>query len=600
MIARLLSCAALLIALALPAAAQDDDDLVFIQLEARTSLAGGQESARSFAEIFEDVNGFALGGGWYGVAIGPYTRSEARALLTQLRRNGQVPSDAYIELPISYRQQFWPIGAQAGGDITARPAPIVVPDTTEPEVADAPSEPVVAEPVVVEPVVAPEPEVVDETPREARASEALLSSDQKKELQIALQWAGFYNAAIDGAYGRGTRNSMAQWQEANGYEVTGILTTLQRAELLRQYNAILDGMDMAEVTDGRAGIAMQVPTGVVAFDRYEAPFAIFNPTGDLDVRVLLISQSGDRQTMAGLYEIMQTLEIVPFEGERSLRRDGFLLTGENSRIASHTEVTLQGGQIKGFSLIWPAGDEERRARVLGLMQDSFARLDGVLDPAAVTDDGQAVDLVSGLKVRTPRINASGFFVNDAGLVLTSAAAVGSCERVTLNEVHVAQVVAQDAELGLALLRPEDQLAPGGFATFLDGTPRLQSEIAVAGYSFGGKLPAPTLTFGTLEDLQGLGGEDTLKRLALSALPGDEGGPVYDAGGAVMGMLLPASDAGGRRLPEGVSFAAKSPDILGFLSANGVTGSAGGAAGAMAPEDMTAQAARMTVLVGCWD
>jgi peptidoglycan hydrolase-like protein with peptidoglycan-binding domain len=599
MIARILTCAALLVALALPGHAQDDD-VVFIQLEARTSLAGAQESVRSFVEIFEeDVNGFSLGGGWYGVALGPYTRAEAQALLIQLRRTGQVPSDAYIELPTAYGQQFWPIGAQAGGAVAPRPAPIVVPDDSTAETAEVPAEPVVT-PAAPEPVVLPEPEVVDETPREARASEALLSRDERKDLQIALQWAGFYKAAIDGAYGRGTRNSMAQWQEANGYEVTGILTTLQRAELLRQYNAILDGMDMADVTDARAGIAMQMPTGVVAFDRYEAPFAIFNPTGDLDARVLLISQPGDRQTMAGLYEIMQTLEIVPFEGERSLRRDGFLLTGENSRITSHTEVSLRGGEIKGFTLIWPAGDEERRARVLGLMQNSFARLDGVLDPAAVTDDGQAIDLVAGLRVRTPRVNASGFFVNNAGLVLTSAAAVGSCGRVTLNEVHIAQVVAQDATLGLALLRPEEQLAPGGFASFLSDTPRLQSEIAVAGYSFGGKLPAPTLTFGTLEDLRGLGGEETLKRLALSALPGDEGGPVFDGGGVVMGMLLPATDPGGRRLPEGVSFAAKSADIIAFLRANGVSATARGTAGTMAPEDMTAQAAKMTVLVGCWD
>lgn len=601
MIARFLSCAALLVAMALPVQAQDED-LVYIQLEARTSLVGGQDSVRTYADRLDDVNGFALGGGWYGVALGPYTRSEANTLLGQLRRSGQIPSDAYIEVPTAYGQQFWPIGAQNTTDLTARPAPITVTeDATDDATASAtetPAEPVVAAPA--ETVAEAEPVIVDETPREARASEARLTRDEKKELQIALQWAGFYRSAIDGAYGRGTRSAMAAWQGENGFDTTGVLTTLQREELLRQYNAILDGMDMAQVTDARAGITMDIPTGVVGFDRYEAPFALFNPTGDLNARVLFISQPGDRRTLAGLYEIMQTLEIVPFEGERALRRDGFLLTGENSRIVSHTEVSLQGGEIKGFSLIWPAGDEERRTRVLGLMQDSFARTDGVLDPAAVTDEGQAIDLVSGLKVRSPRLNASGFFVNNDGFVLTSADAVDGCGRVTLNEVHVAQVVAQDAEMGLALLRPEERLAPGGFAAFLADTPRLQSEVAVAGYSFGGKLPAPTLTFGTLEDLSGLTGEENLKRLALNALPGDQGGPVFDAGGVVMGMLLPPTDAGGRRLPEGVSFSAKSSDLIAFLRSNGVQAVARGTADTMAPEDLTAQAARMTVLVGCWD
>lgn len=595
MIARFLSCAAVLITLAFPARAQDD--IVYIQLEARTSLAGAQESVRGYADRLEDLNGFALGGGWYGVALGPYTREQAEQLLSQLRRSGQVPGDAYIETATAYGQQFWPIGAQAGAAVTARPAPIELTDTAD--VVEAPTEPVV-EPADPEPVVEAEPEVLDETPRQARASENLLSRDEKRELQIALEWAGFYNSAIDGLFGRGTRNSMAAWQGENGFETTGILTTLQRAELLRQYNAVLEGLDLRRVTDNRAGISMDVPLGVVAFDRYEAPFAIFNPTGDLAARVLLISQPGDRKTLAGLYEIMQTLEIVPLEGDRSLNRDGFVLTGANSKIVSHTEVSLRGGEIKGYTLIWPAGDKERHDRVLGVMQKSFERIDGVLDPATVTDEGQSVDLVSGLKVRTPRLNASGFFVNNDGLILTSSQVVSGCGRITLNGVYNAKVAAQDAALGLALLRPEERLAPGGFAAFLADTPRLQSEIAVAGFSFGGKLPAPTLTFGTLEDLRGLGGEENLKRLALNALPGDAGGPVFDAGGVVMGMLLPPSDDRSRRLPEGVSFSAGSGDIVAFLRANGAQVLSRGAAGSMAPEDLTALASRMTVQISCWD
>jgi S1-C subfamily serine protease len=601
MISRLLCSAALSVFLSVPAFAQEQD-VVFIQLEARTSLAGAQDSVRGFAEVFEDVNGFALGGGWYGVALGPYARDEAQQLLTDLRRTGQIPVDSYIEVPSAYSQQFWPIGAQPNATLTARPAPIIVPTPvtgTTSGAGTASLEPVATTATAEAPAV-PEPVVDDETPREALASEDLLSRAEKQDLQIALQWAGFYNAAIDGLFGRGTRTSMAAWQAENGFEPTGTLTTLQRAELLRQYNSVFDGMGMARVADARAGVALEMPTAVVAFDRHEAPFAIFNPTGDLDARILLISQRGDRQTLSGLFEIMQTLEIVPLDGPRELKRDGFVLTGSNSRIASHTEVTLRNDEIKGFSLIWPAGDEERRSRILARMQDSFERLDGVLDPAAISDDSQAVDLVSGLQVRQPRQTASGFFVNSSGLVVTSASAVEGCERVTLNDIHTADVTAVDPTLGLALLSPTDPIAPGGFAAFLDGTPRLQSEIAVAGYSFSGKLPAPTLTFGTLAELQGLTGEQNVKRLAVNTLPGDLGGPVFDSGGSVLGMLLPAENGDGRRMPQGVGFSAKAEDILAFLRANGARPVARQAAATMAPEDMTAQAARMTVLVGCWD
>ena len=61
-------------------------------------------------------------------------------------------------------------------------------------------------------------------------------ADARKELQIALQWEGYYRSLIDGAFGPGTRGAMRGWQEDNGFEPTGVLTTRQRdiLQLLRQ------------------------------------------------------------------------------------------------------------------------------------------------------------------------------------------------------------------------------------------------------------------------------------------------------------------------------------------------------------------------------
>ena len=589
-------------------AAMAQEDQVYIQIEARTSLAGAQDSVRSVSETLADVNGFALGGGWYGVALGPYSRDEAQEMLGSLLNQRLIPADSYIEEGRAYGQQFWPVGAQAARDEAAQAAPEEVAQAAPEPLPDAPVIAAEPEPETAEaqqadaPVAAPEPEVEpEETVREARASERALNRAERDALQIALQWAGFYQGRIDGAFGPGTRRSMSGWQEANGFEVTGVLTTRQRAELLRQYNAVFDGMDMRTVTDARTGIEMEMPTGAVAFDRYEAPFALFDGTGTVEgAQLLLISQPGDRRTMNGLYEIMQTLKIVPVEGERERDSNGFVLTGANDRIVSHTEVSLRGGEVKGFTLVWPAGDEDRRTRILDRMRDSFTRIDGVLDPAMVTDEGQAVDLVSGLEVRTPKINATGFFVEGRGTVLTSAETVAQCDRITLNGSYDARVLATEPNMGLAILTPQDSVAPRRVAQFRADTPRIQSEVAVAGYSFGGVLTAPTLTFGTLEDLKGLGGEEELNRLALASLPGDTGGPVFDQGGTVMGMLLPRNDPAGRRLPDQVSFSVSGQMVLNWLRDNGIQPVARGAGGVMDPEDLTALASDMTVLVSCWE
>nr|WP_237267575.1 serine protease [Sulfitobacter alexandrii] len=576
-----------------PTFAQAADEIVWVQIEAQPSLAAATDRARAYASLLEDVNGFALGGGWYGIAVGPYRRADAEEVLRSYVRDGLVPRDSFIQLSIRFRQQFWPIGANVlNNGVIEPPASVATTPAEDPAEAAPQDEPLAEAP-------APEPEPADETVQEARQSERLLDGQERRDLQIALQWAGFYDAAIDGAFGRGTRNSMAAWQEANGFEVTGVLTTLQRAALLKQYNAVLDGLGLQTVRDDKAGIEIVMPTAEVALSEYEPPFAQYNSIGDIGARVLLISQEGDQDTLFGLYDIMQTLEIVPLNGPRERSSTSFELIGENGSIISQTQVSLENGQIKGFTLIWPAGDEERRRRVIAEMSKSLRRLPGVLDPAEGAGEEQAVDLVAGLQVRQPRIARSGFFVDADGAVATTSEAVQGCGRLTIDGDTEADVIAVDSASGVALLRPREALAPLAVAEFGVQAPRLQSEVSVAGFSYEGVLSAATLTFGTLSDVRGLQGEESVKRLSLGAQAGDAGGPVFDASGNVMGMLLPRA-TGARELPEDVSFAVDAAVIAELASGAGLTLEASDRSGTIAPRDLRLAAQGMTVLVSCWD
>ena len=563
-----------------PAYAQD---AAWVQIEAQPSLNAAESRARSYAAALPDVNGFSLGGGWYAVALGPYSPEDAASVLRNYRDEGRIPGDSFIAFSAAFRQQFWPVGANLLNVTPLAPA--------------LSSE---AETVAEAPAPAQEPEVSEETPREARASEAALSRDAKKNLQIALQWAGFYNAAIDGSFGRGTRNSMAAWQKSNNFEKTGILTTKQRLVLFQQYNAVLDGLDLRLVEDTDAGIEIALPTSAVTFDRYESPFSHYEGTGFAEgAKVILISQAGDQNTLFGLYDILQTLETVPLDGERKRNKNDFVLTGENDSFISHTEASLKDGHVKGFMLIWPTGDEERRTRLLGEMQINFTRLEGVLDPTAGMDELQAIDLVSGLKIRTPKLSRSGFYVSSNGATLTSLDAVQSCNRITIEGDYDAQISATDDANGLALLRPDEMLAPAGIANFRNGQPRLKTEIAVAGYPFEGALNAPTLTFGRLADLRGLGGETTLNRLEMEAMSGDVGGPVLDTAGAIIGMLAPKKMKS-RALPAGVGFSVPNSVIAAMLSDAGVETAEATQSVALPTEDLASLAADMTVLVSCWE
>lgn len=556
-----------------PAAAQQR---AWIQVEARPSLAQAQERVRDYARLFRDVNGFSLGNGWYAIALGPYAPEQARTRLSTLIAQGRVPRDSYLAFERDFARQFWPVGAA----LTPRPS------------APATPAPATQTPTTTQ------TQRADETPREARASESTLSKQERRALQTALKSEGFYTSRIDGAFGKGTRRAMAAWQEARGYEATGILTTNQRARLTADYNRVLTDLQMRPVHDAAAGIRIEMPTRVVEYEGNNAPFSRYRARDSLGAHVVLISQKGDQTRLFGLYDIMQTLAIVPTEGARKRTDSGFVIAGENNKITSHTEARLENGEIKGFTLVWPAGDEKRRARVLERMQKSFERLPGTL-PAIAAQEEQSVDLVSGLNVRRPTRSLSGIHITQDGQVITALAPLQNCTRITLEQDTEARIVAHDPALGLALIAPKEAGIPIAVGNLQSLTPRLNSDVAVAGYSYGGVLTAPTLTFGTLADLRDLQGREGVARLSLRPLPGDAGGPVLDENGAVIGMLLPPEN-GPRRLPTDVSFALRSQHLSAFMSNAGHPISPAPLTRTpLDAEDLTRLAQSITALVNCW-
>ncbi|WP_291734977.1 serine protease, partial [Leisingera sp. F5] len=228
------------------------------------------------------------------------------------------------------------------------------------------------------------------------------------------------------------------------------------------------------------------------------------------------------------------------------------------------------------------------------------RLDGVLDPAAGGDAVQSIDLVSGLEIRKPKLSRSGFFVDGDGSVMTTSDVVAGCTRITLDHGYQVEIEANNTADGIAILRPVQALAPAAVGELSAASPRLQSEIAVSGFSYEGVLGAPSLTWGKVADVKSLDGNTGVARLELAAQPGDAGGPVLDSTGAVLGMLLPRQIEG-KQLPEGVSFAVNAEAIRSALNTAGMTPAAQSAsAGSLPNAAMTRLASGMTVLVSCWE
>ena len=557
-------------------------DQAWVQIEAQPTQAEATERARAYSAVFPNVAGYALSSGWYGIVLGPYGSEDAAVTLRDLRREGLIASDSFVADGRNFRERYWPDGA-------APVAPLPEPDP-------------VAEVTAAEPEAAPLPQMPEETPDESRAAEAALTAPEREELQAALHWFGFYSAAIDGAFGPGTRTAMAAWQEANALTASGILTTAQRATLLAAYRAAMAELGLQRVTETEAGIEIDLPMAMIRFDRYEPPFVRYAEVDGSDVTALLISQPGDATTLFGLYDLLQTLEIVPPGGERSRGEGSFQITGRNDRIESYSYAELSGGLVKGFTLVWPVKDTAKMTRVLDAMKASFRPVgDRALDPGlAPMDAAQRDGMLTGLEVRRPTLSRSGFFITATGTVLTTVDVLQSCARVTIDGDLPMTVALSDAQSGLAVLVPERPLAPPGVAAFQTAPERIGTEVAVAGYPYEDRLTSPAMTFGSVEALEGLDGQAGLKRLNLPALPGDAGGPVVDDTGAVIGMMLPRTQDAARQLPPEVSFALAAARIEMVLKPQGILLGMAPAQGALPPEDLSRRARDMTVRVSCWN
>ena len=568
--------ASLALVLALWSGAAMAQDTSYLQLEAQPSLDKAMDRARAYAGNFSDVEGFRVSSGWYAVVLGPMSPEDAANRLVALRAQNLVPQDAFIAAAGDLGARFWPVGDATAAGIDATTAPA----------ADASG------------TTAP---LVDETPKQALASETALPQEDRAALQDALKWYGFYVGASDGALGKGTRKSMAAWQEANDYEATGVLTTAQRTKLVGGYQTDKAEFGFEAVTDAESVIQITLPRGLVQFDSYAPPFALYRSKAGSGLTVRLISQPGDVSALAGLYNVLQSLDLMPTGGERSLEDNTFTLRGKNPSLESFAFAKADKGNVKGFLVSWTPDLDARIDRILPVIQSSFQSVGTkALDPGLVPlDEAVRRGLLVGLTAKTPKSSQSGVFVSADGAVVTTAAAVAQCASVTIERGTPADVVATDAASGLVLLKPRTAIAPQAFASFASGLPQTGAQIAAVGWSYGDRLPAPVLNPGVLEAAQGLDGSPGQIQLALDILPGDVGGPVLDSSGAMIGLVLPGA-VKGPVLPPGVTLAQTDAAVTALMTQGAVPVTAAGLPAQATPDALQAMGLGMTALVSCWE
>jgi S1-C subfamily serine protease len=175
-------------------------------------------------------------------------------------------------------------------------------------------------------------------------------------------------------------------------------------------------------------------------------------------------------------------------------------------------------------------------------------------------------------------SGTGFIVAD-GRVLTNEHVAGSCARIGARNAQgrwaAARLLAVDRGTDLTLLAVPADFGPP--LVFRDGPPVERGETVITyGFPLTGLLSSgPTLTTGDVSALSGLRDNPLHYTISAPVQPGSSGGPLLDAQGHVVGVVVAKLNAAriarmtGGDIPQNVNFAIKSDAASDFLRANGV-------------------------------
>ena len=198
------------------------------------------------------------------------------------------------------------------------------------------------------------------------------------------------------------------------------------------------------------------------------------------------------------------------------------------------------------------------------------------------------------KEQLPQLGTgSGFFASKLGHVITNAHVVKGCKKITVgdnaNKQVPAEVVNTDKSNDLALLKlsflemasAESKaliqklsiavvpLASKGLLRSEDV--RLGEKILVAGYPFGDAFSnSIKVTTGVVSSTRGVGDDSGQFQLDAAVQPGNSGGPIYDSGGNIVGVVISQLNKktfGG--LVENVNFGIKASTVRQFLISSGL-------------------------------
>lgn len=171
---------------------------------------------------------------------------------------------------------------------------------------------------------------------------------------------------------------------------------------------------------------------------------------------------------------------------------------------------------------------------------------------------------------------SGIIVSADGHILTNHHVISRCRAVSagfnINDQQPSNIIDSDASNDIALIQADGKkLKNLNFARFRMMDPELGEEIIVAGFPFASILSdSIKVTRGIVSSSRGIGNDSSIFQFDAAVQPGNSGGPIYDEGGKIVGIVSSRLDSQKMESKfgsnaENISFGIKISTIKQFVS-----------------------------------
>lgn len=449
----------------------------------------------------------------------------------------------------------------------------------------------------------------DEMQREfdARA----LTADEKRFLQAGLAFANVYNGLIDGSWGTGSQRALEAYELRNGR--TAFVTNadvlflaletygeIERHGWVRQYNSALDTSFLVPTIGFRDG----APSDSFVNMELAGTSLGYSLTIGAGPQTERLHRYTAEQSSVNVYEVRRpTLWITSGRTRAGIT----LYTRSDYRRGAWSTIMLSAADRDAGLLAAVTGSiEPGYAPQIGISAGALSR--GIETLAAMAEDEPPPPAPPAPAVSdsAPKAGGSqgfgtGFLVSDRGDYLTNNHVVEGCRTLTVGG-QPARVTATDEGFDLALLRVSG--TPSGTPARFSAKPaRLNSDVTVVGYPLPDLLGGVNVTRGSVTSLKGIAGDGVRMQISAPVQPGNSGGPVVNAAGQVVGVVVAKLDAqmvaeATGDIPQNINFAIRGEIAKLFLYQNGVEPAEATEAAALLPEDLADLAQGFTRLITC--